>query len=331
MGRLDEALNTFWQLFTVGRGGRWALVTPPGFADNGGLASDSPTADSLVAGFQPSQLIRFSPLATTADGGRKWSAGVLPESLRDVPDAIAVSGSGELLALAGPSQAVLAATSVAAGWHEIGSLASLETQGAARSCDPSRLTAVAFTPAGLPMAGAACSRPGGVGILAERGGRWRSVAPTLPRSLRRATTAVLRLTAAGGTVSAIVAARSGAGLSLFAARLPAAGGRWKVAPALVVPPSARLVSSGTTAAGGVFVSLAAGGAQRVEVLAGVHARWRRLADAPAGTQALAFPPGRAAEAFVVHGSLLTVDSATPGGRWRRVQSRRVPIEYGSSS
>ncbi len=68
------------------------------------------------------------------------------------------------------------------------------------------------------------------------------------------------------------------------------------------------------------------------MLARPVARWRRLADPPPGSQALAFPPGRTAEAFVVRGSLVTVEAvAGGGGGWRTVQIRKVPIEYGSSS
>ena len=40
MGDLGQLANTFWQLIFLPAGhSRWSLVTPPGFADNGGLVS----------------------------------------------------------------------------------------------------------------------------------------------------------------------------------------------------------------------------------------------------------------------------------------------------
>ena len=64
MGHLGDLLNTFWQAFYRPDGGsRWALVTPPGVADNGGLVAHGEGASSLTIGFQPSQNLRISPLA----------------------------------------------------------------------------------------------------------------------------------------------------------------------------------------------------------------------------------------------------------------------------
>ena len=90
MGHLGDLLNTFWQVFYRPNGGsRWALVTPPGVADNGGLVAHDEGAGSLTIGFQPSQNLLISPLAYTSDLGRTWSPGLVPQPLARHPDALA--------------------------------------------------------------------------------------------------------------------------------------------------------------------------------------------------------------------------------------------------
>jgi hypothetical protein len=69
LGHLDDPVNTFWQLFVLTGGSpRWELSTPPGVASNGGLVA-SVTADTVLAGFEPSQDLLFSPLAQSTDQG----------------------------------------------------------------------------------------------------------------------------------------------------------------------------------------------------------------------------------------------------------------------
>ena len=96
MGRLDDPLNTFWQLLAL-TGGSWELATPPGVASNGGLMVAA-QPQSVLAGFGPSQDLRFSPLAHSTDQGSSWDPGVLPAGLARVPDAL-VEGADDSLAL----------------------------------------------------------------------------------------------------------------------------------------------------------------------------------------------------------------------------------------
>ena len=81
MGELSDPNNTFWQLLHAAPGSsQWSVVTPEGVADNGGLlvgTSGGPT----VVGFLPSQLLRYSPLAQSIDGGATWSPELLPAGL----------------------------------------------------------------------------------------------------------------------------------------------------------------------------------------------------------------------------------------------------------
>ncbi len=98
MGHLDDPLNTFWQLVALTGGSSWQLATPPGVASNGGLVAAT-GATSVLAGFEPSQDLRFSPLARSADRGSTWDPGTLPAGLARMPDALAESDGGQTLAL----------------------------------------------------------------------------------------------------------------------------------------------------------------------------------------------------------------------------------------
>jgi hypothetical protein len=334
MGHLDELANTFWQLFVLPRGAsRWSLVTPPGFADNGGLVVASATGTPLVTGFQANQLNHFSPLAVTSDRGRTWAPGVLGQALAAVPDAIAASATGDMLALVGgQTSSILWSAGNLSDWQELVSEKSLAASAPGHRCGVTTLSAVSFTSGGEPLVGAICSRAGSVGIFERAGQTWRSFAPRLPAPVSHATTQVVRLTSADGTVFAVIAASTGPLRVLLAARVLPGLSEWAVSGALVLPPSAQVLSSGTSSGGGVFVALSSGTSERLETQATFNGPWRQLPAVPAGTETVAFPrPGRV-DAFVSRGSVLTVYALDASqGRWQRSQVIDVPIQYGSSS
>ncbi len=333
MGHLDQFANTFWQLFVLHRGDtRWSLVTPPGFADNGGLVANSADDKSLVTGFQASQLNHFSPLAVTSDGGKNWAPGVLAQGLANVPDALAASTSGEMLALVGGSApSVLTSGRDLSQWQPLVSEKSLATSAAGRTCAVTRLTAVGFAPGGQPIVGASCSNPGSVGIFEYTKGVWHSFAPRLPTSMSHATIQVVRLLSLSGTVSAIVAVRAGSDVKLIATRYLPRRNLWELSGALSVPTSAQVLSSGTTSSG-VFVALSSGKSERVEVQATFNGPWTQLPVVPKCTETVAFSSNGRVDALVSRDSVLadyTLDVS--GGRWELAQVINVPIQYGSSS
>ena len=99
MGGPAAAHDDFWQLFVRPAGAsRWALATPQGVADNGGLVAAAGTT-SVTVGVRPSQNLAFSPLATSTNAGRNWTPGLLDASLADTPGAMAAGPSGRILAL----------------------------------------------------------------------------------------------------------------------------------------------------------------------------------------------------------------------------------------
>ncbi len=153
----------------------------------------------------------------------------------------------------------------------------------------------------------------------------------LTATIADATTQVVHLTSSSGIVSAIIATRTGSHTVLFAARLLPGQSQWAVSGALIVPHSAKFLSSATLSGGGAFVALSSEASERVEVQATFNGPWAQL-PTPDGTETVAFALNGRVDAFVPKGSVLTeytLDASQ--GRWRQPQVIKVPIQYGSSS
>jgi hypothetical protein len=333
MGRLRDPLNTFWQLFVRRSGAtRWSLVTPPGVADNGGLVVAAAGPQSAEVGFEPSQLLTFSPLAGTADAGRSWSAGLTPSGLTAVPDALAAAG-GTLVALVRTGAgAVLTAAQPTGPWTTLATARSLAAVPGA-GCSAAAPSAVVLAGTEV-VVGARCAAPGRVGVFARVGSRWSAIGPVLTGSLARSTASVARLVAVGTGLVATVAldAAGHRGVAVFTG--PAGGGTWTRSAVLAVAPSTRLAATALTVDGDPVLlletrSAGASGAAVLETLRG--ATWVRLPAPPAGVSAVAPRSDGGIDAFSVAGSRLTVSSLAPGAStWVRTQQLVVPIQYGSS-
>lgn len=327
MGGSAAEHNNFWQLFVRPAGADgWRLVTPPGMASNGGFVLASTGGKSLVAAFRPSQLITFSPLTSTADDGAHWATGNEVAGLADVPDALAAApGSGDLIALV--SGAVQRSRPGGSAWATLAKTQSVAGSAAGRACGLSELTAVAFSPAGLPLAAGACAKDGTVGIFALEGGHWLPAGPALPASLAGRPVTVLRLATVGGRQVALLSAGTGSTATVMTAWSASGTGHWQLSPGL--PARGRRVLSASFGAGGALALVLSGG--RGEVLAGPGGTWRRLPALPPGTQALAVSAAGRAEALASRASVLTVWQAGPApAAWARQQVINVPIQYGSS-
>ena len=325
MGGSAASGNNFWQLFVRPAGAsRWALVTPQGVADNGGLVAAG-AGKSLAVGFRPSQNLAFSPLATSTDTGRNWTPGLLDAGLADTPGAIAVSPSGRILALLqdGTIQAAATASAAAAGqWTSLTTRNALAASAQGRSCGLGGVTAVSFGPNKDPMAAGSCARPGVAGVFTDAGGTWRSAGLTLPG---RGRVQVLGLAATAGGNAALLQA----GNSLLAAWWD--GTRWTVSAPVT---AGRVRALGFGADGSAWALLGDG---RAETIGGAGSSWRALPPVPAGTQVLV-PRGTATlapeaggsyDALAVAGATLTVWRLAQGA-WAKAQLITVPIQYGSS-
>ena len=336
MGGSSAAHNNFWQLFTrSAKAARWTLATPPGVADNGGLAVADVGPGSLVTAVRPSQDLTFTPLSASRDEGVHWSqGGLLSASLAGFPDVFAGASGGRLIALTRRGDAQVA-VHAGATWTSLASERSVAASPAGRACGLARLTAAAFSPAGVPLLAGQCTQPGRVGIFVSGGGTWRAAGPVLPPSLARRDTEVLGLASTDGATAALLQAGSGAAASLVTAWSADGGRHWR----LSVPFGLRglAVRSAAFGVGGAIGVTLTGGAGAVAVT-GPGAAWRSLPPLPAGAAGvpaaaatLAAGPGSGFEALIAHGQLPYRQLATVGGTgWEQVQVIKVAIPYGSS-
>jgi len=359
MGGSAADHNSFWEVFTRPVGSsQWALVTPPGVADNGGLvAAVPPAAQGLDIAVRPSQDLTFSPLALTGNGGRTWDTGLVDASVAAVPDALALGGGRMLVLLGdgaidqavtsgagipgeGASGAAQPSASASAAWTRLAAPGAIAGSAAGRDCHVTAVTAVSLTAAGTPLVGASCARPGVAGIFAQAGAGWQAAGPALSGTLASQPVKVLRLTAGDGAgIMALLQTGTGDGdpASLLAA-WTADGTHWTVSPPLPLN-GAQVLSSGAGPGATAAWVLLSGG--RAATIAGPTApsapsasgaAWRPLPAPPHGTAVLAPGPGGALDALAVSGgSALTVFRLTPAGEWQQTQAISVPVQLGSSS
>ena len=325
MGAASGA-DQFWQLFMLPSGGsRWSLQTPPDIATNGALILAGQAGQGIVVGERPSLSLTFSAITTTGDGGNTWATLPPASGLADVPDALAASPDGHLIALGGNQQVTTAGPG--GGWATLTTRHALAATPAAQTCALTGLTAVAYTPAGSPMMAGTCGRAGTIGIFGYGAGAWHQAAPSLPAALAGQRVRVLRLSRAASGDVALLEAGTGPSASLLAA-WTSDGQQWRLSPAFGLGGThAESVSLGS--GGAIAVALAG---HRGQILAGPGASWRALPPLPAGrTVTLALPAAGITDALAASGSALTVWQLRSGSaEWAMTQAIKVPIQYGSS-
>jgi hypothetical protein len=322
------AQDRFWQLLVrAAAGGHWRLATPPGVADSGGLAVTGVPGGTLTAGFVPSELLKFTPLAISSDSGATWSPGLLSASLAAEPGALAALPGGRLLAITARSAEVSSAG--AASWTTLVTLRSLAASPAGRACGLIRLTAAAASPAapaGAPILAGACGRPGEIGVFTRAAGGWQAAGPALPGSLAGQRIAVLRLTDTGTGVSALLAAGTGRREALIPAWLAGQRTAWTLGRPYDLNGSQ--VESASVGAGGQWGLVLSG--RRGAILGGPGASWQMPPALPSATAVL-LPGTREVTALAPGDSAVTVWQLTSGSGWRRIQVIGIPVISGSSS
>jgi hypothetical protein len=337
MGDLGQPDNTFWQLFHRASGAAsWTnQVQATAVATNGGLVLAPTRGSALVVGVRPYDLLTFSPLLASADGGRSWTNGLLPGGLASAPNALAADSEGRGLAITGKdettaSQSVLTSDALTA-WQPLTSGGALAATPAGQQCEPVGLSAVAFDGAD-PVIGARCSRSAVVGLFERRAGAWTLSGPRLPASISQDLVAVTALQATTDGLSALLTSSGPAGAAVLVVSTDDAGQTWHVSQTLQLTPSERVSSVGAGASGGFFVLVSgSSGPDRAAVVAAHQAQWQELPTPPPGTATLAFGPGTSVEALTVDTATLTVWTLGSTGGWRKVQVMTVSIDYGSSS
>jgi hypothetical protein len=335
MGDLDQPLNTFWQMFFLPDGKQdWSLVTPPGVADNGGLAASVAPGGGVAVAFDPTDLLTFSPVAFTSDDGKSWSSGVMPFGAATLPDSLVyTSSSGQLDAIAADGAKVESGNTASPTWLTLYTRSDLARSAPGRSCGVGTLTALVPARAGL-LVGTSCNSPGEVGIFSgtASGSSWTTAGPDLPAS--NGDLSVIRLSAGeGGSASsvAIVDARHGSSSSILGLWQPGGTGSWLVSAPLPIEPHASIVSTGF-GANGTFVietSSQSGHLSADKITPGSGSKWSVLPSLPSGTQDVSLDAGGSIDALTVSISQFT-DWRLEGSVWKKDQTIDVPIQYGSS-
>ena len=336
MGRTNQPRNTFWQLFFQPAGATsWTdEVGATATATNGGLVLATAAGRPFIAGIRPANLLRFSPLISTTDGGVTWTNGVLPRGLSAHPDSLSAASDGRTLALvnSGADARVLVSSGSLSIWRTLVTARSLATQRGGRSCEPDSVSGVASLD-GNPVVGADCARAGVVGIFAQGGGGWTRDGPTLPDALGRGRVQVLTMAGTPTGLSALLGIAQGSGTALVAAW--EANGTWAVSSSLTLGPGGPIVSFGPAGGAGYFVlSRTASGATRLAAIDGPDVHWVQLPPPPRHSATIAFAPATASaiEALTNTATTMTVWSLPSGsGNWVKSQVLHVNIKFGSSS
>ncbi|MGO8877783.1 MAG: hypothetical protein ACLQNG_18735 [Acidimicrobiales bacterium] len=341
MGILSQPLNTFWELFFRSTGtSRWVLVTPPGVALNGGLTVAQATGGPLIVGIEPTNLLRYSPLAQRALAGGGWAPpGLVPGALAPTPDALASSvGSGLLAVLRGPNGAgdsVVRSSGSVLAWAALVTRQGIAASQGATSCQVGNVTSVAFSAAGADLVGTECRAAGIVGVFAESAAGWVLVGPHLGGSMTSQPASVLRLWgdgSAGLGASGLVALSRNTSRSLVAIWQEGSSGSWRLSSPLAVAADSRIVASGDPAGGELFVLIgSSGGALDLETVA-PSGSWQEVSGLPAGTVDVSIGAGGVVDALTVATTIFTDwrRNATTGV-WGKLQTMRVPVPLGSSS
>jgi hypothetical protein len=296
-------------------------------ASNGGLVA-STSSTSVLAGFGPSQDLRFSPLARTADQGSSWQPGLLPAGLSRVPDALAEGDTGSLALLSTAGGVVVASSGGLSTWTRVTSAAALRRQPAVTACQLRSLTAVSLAAGGATLVGASCATGGRAGLFTSSSTGWSAVGPGVIGATRLPTEVVRLDQTAAGTAALVSSGRAGSarlyGLSSSDLRT------WTQSRGLLVG-RASLLSTGVTAAGGFVVTMRGpGGSTSASVLSPAGSGWRSLPALPSGTTSVVATPGAGYDALAPSGSTLSV-YGLGGTGWTRIQRLKVPIQYGSSN
>jgi hypothetical protein len=342
MGHLGQVTGTFWQLLVERPGsGHFVVATPPGVADNGGLVSAPGNAGTFEVGFLTSELLGFSPTASSSDAGRHWTGAVLPEALTPVPNPLATSGAAPPTALFGRDGATVMSDRRGTGWRRSTDLAALARAAAGR-CGLEALTAVAHVGSGgaTTIIGGECRNGGRPALFAESGGSFTDLGASLAStegSGRDAAVEVIAIEAdpsrAGGAYDVIGLSRIGAVTSVVVWH--AGAGAPSTPPAQLALPAGHELRAIGMAENGEILVLDTGGSpaaprhERVAAIGFAAHSWQFLVTPPAGTEDVVSVRDRI-EALAVDRSRLTVYRFTAGQQWLPLEVIHVSIPFGSS-
>lgn len=332
MGRLDQPLNTFWQLFMLPRGGSsWSdHVASLATATNGGLVLASPAGASLLVGIRPANLLNYSPVVGTSNA-RSWSAE--PPTTGRV-DALAAHAAGQQLAVVdhGGSSEVLSTSNGTSTWKTLITERSLRSMAVSKQCGIISLTTVGFTPNGAALVGTTCKHSGVVGLFVDNHSTWSSAKFNLPSSQSGEEVEVLRLALTSAGITALLELHANSGASLVAAWEPSGTSQWTLSPSLPLKSSQLITSIGPSTSQGQFVVLSnSSSSSSVDVMSGPKNSWMSLPSLKQRIATVAFRADGAIDAFTSKGNVLSDYALGASSNvWKLAQKVNVAIIYGSS-
>lgn len=323
----------FWQVFSrTGDSGTWKLVTPPGVAINGGIAASGDGANGLALAVRPSQALKFSPLAVTANGGASWSTGgPIDAAIAASPDAFAADGS-HLAALLGDGT-IETSSDAGTTWSMLAKPGAIAASPAASGCGGAvRVTSISFgVPDAEVLAGGTCGTGGTAAVFAHSSsGGWQRLSLPVSGQLLRLNSGMALIEGKSG-LSALWRGFGWYAYAPLSGTPQAVPTSWSRSQPL--PVSSPVTASGTLQSGGAWVLLP--GARAATIGApgtGPQQQWILLPPAPAHTSVLASGPDGAIDALAASGETLTVWRLAPKATlWSKVQTISVPLQIGSSS
>jgi hypothetical protein len=334
MGNLSDQTNTFWQvLHAASNSSRWTVVTPKGVADNGGLVVGA-SGGLTVVGTLPSQLLRFSPLSATADGGTNWNPVFLPGGLAARPDALAYGAGGPTSGLAVVGATVFTAGTFLSSWSPLVSLDRLRR--VTPDCGGTSIDAVTLGQTGEPMVATGCGHGGRVAVFTNAGGSWAQVGTTLHGRWADSSTSILRLQSTQSSLTTLVEADL-SGRSALVGLWQGTAGTWVASSPLGLSRHASVLATSVGNAGAIVALVGSRSTPTAYALV-PGGTWMRLPPPPSGT--IAVGPmtltdgfgGPLLSLFAVDGTQLRVYALTPAGtRWVKSQTTQVSLAYGSSN
>ena len=334
MGHLDQPLNTFWQLFfRPPSASTWSdEASALAVATNGGLVLATNAKEPLTVGIRPTNYLGFSPLITTLNA-RSWTPANPIGALGDQPDALALSATGQGLALVsnGRTRKVLTSPDSLLSWRTLVEERGLAGSPAGRRCGLASLTAVSYL-GSEPLIGASCTR-GTIGIFTEDRGTWRLLGHSLSSPLKASGAQVLGFERTTAGLCALVSVKVGRSAELIVTCATERQQDWRASPALKLAGTSDVISFGPTAGQGLFVLVSDPARRRsLAVIGSRTLTWSHLQTPPSGTVTVAVSASGAVDALSVDDTLFSDwRLMRRSHRWQRIQQSRIPIEFGSSS
>ncbi len=333
MGHLDDSTNTFWQIFhfadASGSITNESIAT--GVATNGGILLGNIDDPSFAVAVRPSIDLAFTPILLAPNSGaKKWQV--------TTPISGSISRLSQLgdrliaVSINAKKTSIIERTASSARWRTLDTLNAVQIQPAFRSCSPTAITSVTFDQDGSPIIGAACAKPGIVGLFRYSKGHWNRLL-NLHTGTPKDVISVLSLSSCGVQVCGLVASNNGKQMLLSLLTLTPTGANLNTVG--IAPNDAHISAIGGIDTGGVWLLY-----RERRLLHGIvkftsNSRSITLPVMPTDAATLVSTASGEIYSFALAdgGDKLLESKLSTNApyHWNFVATRHFPIPYGSSS